>query len=643
VKLFGKWGKRHPKVIVLGGDGMEPSLVERWIASGDLPNFARLRAAGHYSHLGTTVPAESPVAWSSFISGKNPGKTSIFDFLERSPEDYLPRLSITSLKPSPIGKPEVINNRKGGALWDYLSRAGRTVTIIQVPVTFPPEKVRGRMMSGLGVPDLRGSWGTSFYYATDLDGNSSTELGGRNVKLALEGGRAELSLEGPRDAKLPMRFEVLDDARLRITVGGVAREVALEQWSDWFEVAFPIMPLFSAHGIVRFYVRAIRPELRVYQSAINFHPKNPPFAITHPGGWSGELAEEIGLYKTLGWATDTWGLNEGRLDEKAFLEDLHYAFDKRIEITMSALRKMDSDLVISVMNSTDRVQHMFWRFLDREHPLYSPEGERLWGGKILEVYQKLDRLLGEVMAFMGEDTTLFVLSDHGFHSFRRAVNINTWLHQNGWLALKQEGVREKEFTLTDLTSGGTFWPNVDWAKTRAYSMGLGKVYLNLAGREAEGIVGPGKEARDVREAIERALYDLADRPNGGAKTPGSRAPSNGAGASVNVVRKVYRPEEIFSGEYVGKAGDLIVGFKGGYRVSWQTALGGIPPEVFADNARKWSGDHCSFDPDITCGTLLCNRALPLAPATPSIMDLAPTILKLLGVPLPPDLDGKPLL
>ncbi len=629
MKLFGRWGKRHPKVIVLGGDGMEPSLVEKWIASGDLPNFARLRASGHHSHLGTTVPAESPVAWSSFISGKNPGKTSIFDFLERSPEDYLPRLSITSVKPSAIGKPEVINNRKGGALWDYLSRAGRTVSIIQVPVTFPPEKVRGRMMSGLGVPDLRGSWGTSFYYATDLESDSSTELGGRNVRLVLSDGGAELKLLGPRDITLPLRFEVVDDTHVRIVAGGADRVVALETWSEWFEVAFPVNPLFSARGIVRFYPRAIRPHLRVYQSAINFHPKNPPFAITYPAGWSSELVDEIGLFKTLGWATDTWGLNEGRLDEKAFLEDLHFAFDKRIEITLSALRKMDSDLVISVMNSTDRVQHMFWRFLDREHPLYSADGERLWGGEILKVYQKFDRFLGEVMKFMGEDTTLFVLSDHGFHSFRRAVNINTWLHQNGWLALKNPETVDREFTLSDLTGGGTFWPNVDWSKTRAYSMGLGKVYLNLAGREAEGIVGHGKEARELREAIEKALYGLKDTPSG-------RAPEN-------VVRKIYRPEEIFSGEYVHKSGDLIVGFVDGYRVSWQTALGGIPSEVFTENARKWSGDHCSFDPEITCGTLLCNRALPLADATPSIMDLAPTILKLLGVPIPPDLDGKPLL
>jgi len=631
VNLFGRWGKRAPRVVVLGGDGMEPSLLERWMASGDLPNFARVRASGTYSRLRTTVPAESPVAWSSFISGKNPGKTGIFDFLTRSEEDYLPRLSITSVKPGPLGKPEIHNNRRGGALWDDLSRAGRRVTIIQVPVTFPPEKVRGRMMSGLGVPDLRGSWGTSFYYATDIEGDSTTELGGRNVCLTLDAGRAEARLLGPRDVPLPLRFEIVDDARVRVALDGVERVLALEEWSDWFEVAFPMNPVFTAHGIVRFYVRGVRPHLRVYQSAINFHPRKPPFPFTYPAKWSSELVDEIGFYKSLGWATDTWGLNEGRLDEKAFMEDLHYAFDKRIEITLSALRKMDSDLVISVFNSTDRVQHMFWRFLDREHPLYSPDGERLWGGKILEVYKKMDRVIGEVMGFLGEDATLFVLSDHGFHSFRRAVNLNTWLWRNGWLALKGDRAAERVYGLADLQAasqgaGGTFWPNVDWGKTRAYSMGLGKIYLNLAGREAEGIVGQGKEARDVREAVERALRDLKDD-------------ANGRGA---VVRQVYRPEEIFSGEFVGKSGDLILGFHDGYRVSWQTALGGIPDEVFVDNARKWSGDHCSFDPEITCGTLLCNRALPLSDGLPSIMDLAPTILRLLGVPIPPDLDGKPL-
>jgi len=632
VSLFGRWGKREPRVVVLGGDGMEPTLLERWMASGDLPNLARLRAAGTYSRLRTTVPAESPVAWSSFISGKNPGKTGIFDFLTRDEKDYLPRLSITSVTPGPFGKPIITNNRQGGALWEHLSRAGRRVTVIQVPVTFPPEKVRGRMMSGLGVPDLRGSWGTSFYYASDLAADSATELGGRNVRLNVADGRAETQLLGPRDIPLPLRFEVVDDAHVRVTLGGAERVLALDAWSDWFEVSFPIKPpLVAAHGIVRFYVRGVRPNLRVYQSPINFHPKKPPFAFTYPESWSSELADEIGLYKSLGWATDTWGLNEGRLDEKAFLEDLHYTFDKRIEITMSALRKMDSDLVISVFNSTDRVQHMFWRFLDTEHPLYSADGARLWGGKILEVYQKLDRAVGDVMAMLGTDTTVFVLSDHGFHSFRRAVNLNTWLWQEGYLALKAGRGAEKEYSLTDLTGGGTFWPNVDWGKTRAYSMGLGKIYLNLAGREAEGIVGPGKEARAVRDAIERGIRDLKDADGGGV----------GNGASV--VRQVYRPEEIFSGEFTGKSGDLILGFHDGYRVSWQTALGGIPDAVFAVNDRKWSGDHCSFDPEITCGTLLCSRALPLSDGLPSIMDLAPTILRILGVPIPSDLDGKPLL
>lgn len=626
--IFGRWGKRAPRVVVLGGDGMEPSLLERWMDAGELPHLARLRAAGSYSRLRTTVPAESPVAWSSFISGKNPGKTGIFDFLTRSEEDYLPRLSMTSVTPGPLGKPVVRNNRQGGALWDYLSRAGRRVTIIQVPVTFPPEKVRGRMMSGLGVPDLRGSWGTSFYYATDLPGDSATELGGRNVRIEVVEGRAETRLLGPRDVPLPLRFEVVDDGHVRVSVGGAERVLPVATWSEWFEVSFPVKPpLFTAHGIVRFYVREARPHLRVYQSAINFHPRRPPFAFTYPERWSGELADEIGLYKSLGWATDTWGLNEGRLDEKAFLEDLHYTFDKRIEITLSALRRMDSDLLISVMNSTDRVQHMFWRFLDREHPLYSPEGERLWGGAILDVYRKFDGTLGEILGRVGPETTVFVLSDHGFHSFRRAVNLNTWLRDEGFLALKAARVAEKEYGLSDLQAGGTFWPNVDWSRTRAYSMGLGKVYLNLAGREAEGIVGLGKEYREVRAEIEKRIRDLKDAGNGG--TP--------------VVRQVYRPEEIFTGEFVGKSGDLVVGFHDGYRVSWQTALGGIPEEVFTVNARKWSGDHCSFDPEITCGTLVCSRPLALGGGLPSIMDLAPTILRLLDVPIPPDLDGKPLL
>jgi predicted AlkP superfamily phosphohydrolase/phosphomutase len=189
-----------------------------------------------------------------------------------------------------------------------------------------------------------------------------------------------------------------------------------------------------------------------------------------------------------------------------------------------------------------------------------------------------------------------------------------------------QGQAPGEKKLDDLFGGGgEFWENVDWSRTRAYAMGLGQIYFNLRGRETQGIVSPGPEYTALAD-------ELASRLRADLRDPDTDQP---------IVRAVYKRDDVYSGEFLGAAADLQVGFEEGYRVSWQTTLGGSPQGIVYPNMTKWSGDHGGFDYATTAGVLVSNR--PLSTTTARIIDIAPTVLEFFGVPVPTTLDGKPLL
>ncbi|MCK4802395.1 alkaline phosphatase family protein, partial [bacterium] len=425
------------KVIILGFDGIDPDLLSGWMDEGKLPNLKKLGEKGTFLELGTTNPAESPVAWSSFATGTNPGKTGIFDFLKRDPQAYMPDFATTSfnegkflLRLFPIEKPSVICNRKGISFWQIASRNGLKCVVLQAPVTFPPEKVvGGKLLSGLGVPDIRGTQGTFSYYATDEREEGDTEMGGKITKVKVKDRKIKTIIYGPRnrlsrrreDILVPLEIEIINDKQAIIKVQDREEKLDVGQWSDWFVIKFKMNSLIKVYGMGKFYLISIKPEFRLYLCPINFYPKKPPFPISYPKSFCRKLAEEIGLYKTLGWAIDTWALSENRIDEKTFLEDLFYTMNQREEIMMNMLKKKDFDLFLFIFQASDRVQHMFWRLIDETHPAYDRDKAEKYGDAILKVYQKMDEIVGEVMPFVDEHTTLFVISDHGFHSFRKAV------------------------------------------------------------------------------------------------------------------------------------------------------------------------------------------------------------------------------
>jgi predicted AlkP superfamily phosphohydrolase/phosphomutase len=430
-------------------------------------------------------------------------------------------------------------------------------------------------------------------------------------------------LTAREDIRLPVTIHWnRPERRATIEIQDTTVSLAEGEWSKWVTLEFKANLLVRLHGMVQIYLIRADKELQVYMSPVNWRPDKPPLPMSSPAAFSAELNERLGFYRTLGWAEATWPLNEDRIDEKTFMDDLFKAFEDRAQVILSRIDARKWDLLVGVSESTDRVQHMMWRFIDKTHPMYNEADAAKYGNSIERVYRRVDQFVGEVLERIEPGTQVMVLSDHGFHSFRQAVNVNTWLVNNGYLAIR--GQRSASKNLDDLfLGGGQFWENVDWSRTKAYAMGLGQVFINLKGREGQGAVDPS-EYKAVVDDLSAKLLTMTD--------PRSGAP---------IVRNVYKRDEIYSGEFVKDAPDLQVGMHDGYRVSWQTTLGGSPPgEIVYPNMRKWSGDHCGFDYQTIPGLLITNRKL--AVQDPRIVDIAPTVLKYFGIAVPTQMDGKPL-
>jgi predicted AlkP superfamily phosphohydrolase/phosphomutase len=628
------------QVVVLGFDGADPTLLSKWMAAGKLPNLARLAQTGTFETLGTINPPESPVAWASFATGLNPGGTGIFDFLKRDPKTYLPKLGLVSRKKPkflfgllPLRAAQVTNERHGVPFYQATADAGYKTTVIRMPLEFPPTPIPGgKLWSGLDVPDIRGTWGTFFYFGTDVTPweEGDTEFGGRFMRLQLNRNEASSAIDGPIDPTartyhritVPIHFAIAPDAStVGIQLGQHTESVKVRHWSKWFHVTFKITPCVSVSAICRFYVLEISPDLRVYMCPMNIDPENPILPVSYPAGWTKELVKKYGLFKTIGWWHDTWALNEEKIGEGVFLQDLFRTMHTESKIVLDQLQHDPPSLMVAVFTATDSISHMFWRLMDPQSPRYDRVLASQYGGAILRVYEAMDQVVGQVKRAMKHGGTLIIVSDHGFHPWRKGFNTNTWLVENGYMVLKNPKASEKAYKLSSLYNQGSFFPNVDWRQTKAYALGLGQIYLNLKGREKDGIVEPGPEADQVLQQLRGQLLAYRD--------PDTHKP---------VLEDVYLAREIDHGAYMSEAPDLQLNFYPGYRTSWQTALGAIPQGVVVANLKKWSGDHCAADPKDTGGILLIDRKL--STSNPTIEDVAPTVLKLLGVSAPDKLDGR---
>jgi predicted AlkP superfamily phosphohydrolase/phosphomutase len=691
--LFPSLTLARERVIVLGFDGVDARYTEQWMNEGKLPNLARLRAEGTFRPLRPTLPAQTPVSWSTFSTGIDPGRTGIFDFLRRDPKTYLPFFAafdetkepfllgeknpyaaggvvlllvalialffrrvaryvvlalaviagvgafIAAKKYLPMSRPGVVNRRQGIPFWEAAAKAGRKSLIVHVPVTFPAHDFGDddRLLSGLGVPDVSGRVGKPFFFTSELDfqrAGASNEFSIEVVQLEDNKGVINAKIQGPPNKlfptppyiSIPMTITVADD-RNSITIEQSGQKTTLRagEWSGWTDFVFEFNPLIKLRGISRFHLVSSQPEVKLYLSPINFDPRHlpPGLAISAPAKWAPQLAKDFGLYKTLGWQIDTWAISEGFADEQMFLDDMNWTVTQDRKMFNSFLQS-DYDLIVQQFEFPDRVGHVFWRFMDPKHPAYDAALAAKWGGTLLGAYQLMDAIVGDAMRAAEKDrAALMVLSDHGFASFRKSVNYNTWLVINGYMTLKT-GVQVKDRNVEMLFDQGQFWENVDWSRTRAYAMGLGEMYINLKGREAQGIVNPGAEYDALKAELKQKLVAMQDPEDG--QYP---------------VRRVLAREEAYRQFDPNMIPDLFVTNNDGYRVSWQTSLGGIPKALIEPNKQVWSGDHCSVDPEIVKGIFFMNRKVTTA-RPPYIADVYPTVLGLLDVKPPYEVDGVEL-
>jgi len=301
------------------------------------------------------------------------------------------------------------------------------------------------------------------------------------------------------------------------------------------------------------------------------------------------------------------------LDEEEFLELDDMVLEESMAMLEYELARFDEGLLFYYFSSTDQRQHMFWRLTDPGHPAYDQKLAARYGDVIARIYDDMDKALDMALRKADKDTVVVVMSDHGFNTFRRGFNLNTWLMQAGYHRLAKPWKQAES----------QYFDNTDWSKTRAYGIGLNGLYINESGREREGIVAAGPDKDNLVREIAQKLEALTD-----PKT-GERA-----------ILKAFVAKDVYRGRNLDMAPDIVLGFNRGYRISWQSPLGGFPKEVLEDNTQKWSGDHMS-SPEVLPGIVLANRKI--AAESPALYDLTATALNVFGVDTPGEMIGKNIL
>lgn len=627
-----KSSKIANKVIVLGMDGMDPNVLKRFVEEGAMPTFKKFMETGSSCNLATTIPPQSPVAWSSFITGTNPGGHGIYDFIHRDPKAFVPYLSTSrsfgaesSLKlgkwavPLAAGRVELM--RKGPVLWQILEEHGIPSSVFQIPANFPVASGSSRVVSGMGTPDLLGTYGTCTYI-TNADVPGKDEMSSvRVINVSLQGHAATVRLGGPPNPfsstaeATGVDIEIQRDPRestARITVDGHEIFLSKGEWSEWIPLRFNFLSMFAGvSGMVRFLLKEVHPYFRLYVTPVNVDPMDPSLPIASPEGYSRELAEAVGRFYTQGLPADTKALSNGILDDDEYLSQAKIVLEENIRGFEYQIERFNEGMFFYYFSSLDQNQHMLWRNMDPSHPLFDAHASPNVKGAIRHLYQSMDGVLKRALEKADNYTTVMLLSDHGFAPFYREFHLNTWLLDNGYISLHDPEDRS-----------GDFFHNVNWDETKAFGLGINGLYLNLRDREANGVLSP-REAMRVKTELVHKLQEVVDPKTG-----------------RRIVNTAFEAEKVYSGPYLDVAPDMVLGFDREYRTSDTSVLGKFTTDYVTDRTDKWAADHC-MDPAVVPGVLLSNKRC--AATAPGIWDMAPTILKAFGIETPKEMDGKAVL
>jgi predicted AlkP superfamily phosphohydrolase/phosphomutase len=521
---------RRPKVLIIGIDGATLDLIKPWAEEGKLPTFKGLLEEGVHGDLKSTFPPLTAAAWTSFMSGKNPGKHGLYDFIEPQPGSYEVRYTNA-------------RSRLTRTIWQIVSDAGMKVGIINVPMTYPPEPVNGYVISGLDAPEK--------------------------------------------------------------------------------------------------------------SRAITF----PPALYREIEETFGKVSQTV---RYLGYLK-----NDDR--RESVLKSLAEMDEHYLRMTQYLMKKYPVDVMMLVLTSTDSIQHFFWHYMDPNHPHHDPAQAAKFGTAILSVYQRIDDIIEKLVAGIEEEGTLILMSDHGFRpTSARVLHLNRYLQQLGLLKIRerQDKWHRLRAFIDDLMKRGdailrntlspdqkgraaqwfpqlrTKWEShnvglssIDWEKTKAYCYEIitcpSGIWINLKDKRPHGIVHRGPEYENLLRFITEKLYALKD-------------PLTGA----QLVKNVYRKDEIYSGPYVDHAPDLTVAWWEGItfvgKPSFpQNGNGNVPVAEYTGAeplaGGEWTGNHALHGMLLLKGkSFKKNQKLKGA----EIIDIAPTLLYLLGVPEFRDMDGR---
>ncbi len=634
-RSHGKHTGRAGRVIILCIDGMDYALTRKFMLEGRLPNCAALSREGSFVPMTTCMPPLSPVCWTSMATGLNPGEHGVYDFLRRDPakvrEGFLPEDGVTRSSKSwaarisgGSGESRVLL-RRGETIWESLAKAGFPAVAYKMPGNYPVRPSKAKVLSGMGTPDLTGTSGSYTYFSSDPNDWLLGGSGGRVVRVREEAGVLEplehgvvdlVLLEGAPESQnagqrhRPVCLDVSID-RNRKTAAIVVQDqhVVLRegQWSEWVRLHVPMTPpLQDMHGAVRFYLKETGEHVKIFASPVNLAPGTPGIAS---GNLDAELESAYGLYYTKGMSEQTKALSAGVLTFDEYITQSNLVFAERAEAIDHLVRNVDRGLLCLYVSSLDLDCHVMWHHYDPEHPAHRV-GHTRYADFIPERYEDMDGVIGHVRSQMHPKDQLYVISDHGFTSFRRQFNLVRWLELEGYLAYQSRLKRRLS----------TWYDGIDWSRTRAYGIGFAGLCINLRGREANGCVGE-QEREALIDEIHQKLLDVRD-------TDGSAVFGN-----------VYRASKIYHGQAIAQAPDMILGYARGYGPANASVEGSWTETLLTDRLDGFTGSHC-VDSELVPGVCFSTRELTVE--TARLEDMAPTVLLEFAQNRPARMAGRPL-